>query len=249
MTSSSHRTAVVRPAPGEPLARCGHRRLRGEAAAHDDLVVGILAAGAQVLAPARVAPVERLAAHGRGAAARCAGGPRSCRCASASSVPASTSRRTLGSPWASASTTTTGGAPGARSDAGGSAAKKANPSIDAVLERLDGGLAAGPVGVVDEHDDVPGLLRGPVRAAQRQAEERMGHVGDDEPDGGGDAGAQRPCGGVGPVAELARGALHGLGGRLGDAAGRLAGQHERHRRLRHARATGDVDARDARAGA
>ena len=55
--------------------------------------------------------------------------PSSCRCASASSVPDSTSRRTFGSPSASDSTTTTGGAPGSRSEAGGSAAKNTKPSI------------------------------------------------------------------------------------------------------------------------
>ena len=118
----------------------------------------------------------------------------------------------------------------------------------AVAQDLEGVDLPGPVvGRVDEHHRVALAPRGGLGPAQHAPHERMGHVGHDQADRPRGPGAQRPRGQVRPVAELLGHGAHGRLGRGRHAAGGLAGQHERDRRLRDAGAVCDVDAGDGSA--
>ena len=154
-------------------------------------------------------------------------------------------RRRAGRPAACRGTSRSGSrarsAPGGRSTSN-SSRPSAGPASSAC--RLASSHARS-LPTIDQHDGVARLLRGALRASQHAAEERVGDVGDDERDAARDAGPQRPRRDVRAVAELLRGGAHGLLGACGDAAGGLAGEHERDRRLRDAGAARDVDAGDA----
>jgi hypothetical protein len=110
-------------------------------------------------------------------------------------------------------------------------------------QRLGEGSA--PVAVVvrvDQRDGVAGRPRRGLRAAQQPAEERVGDVGDHEPDRPRRAGLQRARRGVRPVAERVGRRAHGRLGPRRDPPRRLAGEHQRHGRLRHAGPARHVDA-------
>jgi hypothetical protein len=108
------------------------------------------------------------------------------------------------------------------------------------LERLR--LPVAVVLGVDQDHHVAGLLRGPLRASQHAAEERVRHVGHEQRDRARGAEPQRLRRDVRPVAQLARALADALGGGLGHAPARLAGQDQRHGGLGDARALGHVDA-------
>ena len=112
------------------------------------------------------------------------------------------------------------------------------------LERA--ALAVGVVRHIDQRDRVAGPPRGGLGAAQHRPEERVRDVGDHEADRARRARAQRAGRYVGAVAELLGSAAHGSVRARGDPSSGLAGQHQRDRRLRHAGAARDIDARDSR---
>ena len=137
---------------------------------------------------------------------------------------------------------TTGGAPGARIASDGTAAKYRKPSI---APSRSASTAASPraVVVVDQDDDVAGLRRRLLRAAQRPAEERVRDVADDQADGARRPGPQRARRRVRAVAQLGRGRPDRVDRRRADPPAGLAGEDERDRGLRDPGLLGDVDAR------
>ena len=168
--------------------------------------------------------------------------PSSSRCRSASSVPRSVSKRTNDMP---------GGDTSSVDDVLAGRLGRVDGEEEEAVDRpgaqgLEGGqLAVGVVGDVDQRDRVAGAPGRDLGAAQHRPEERVRHVGDHQADGPRGPRAQRAGGDVGPVAELVGGLAHGRLRARRDASRRLAGQHQRHGRLRHAGPARHVDARDS----